>query len=124
MTGKAAIGRPADAYALADIQAFGVLAKGGDCSYGFVARHERKLGHAPLVVEHGEVGVTDSAMADLNLDFFRPKCTRVEGEWFKRGMGCGGRVSVKLGRHRIRQVPDLPDADETDRSHLFCVRAP
>jgi len=79
-----------------------MFAKRDDSPYCFVARNERKLGHAPLVVEHGEVGMTDSAMADLNLDFFRPKCTRVEGERFKRGMRCGGGVSVKLGRHRIR----------------------
>ncbi len=76
--------------------------QGDYCPYRFVARNERKLGHAPLVVEHGKIGMTDSAMADLNLDFFRPKCARVEGEWFKRGMGCGGGVSVKLGRHTIR----------------------
>jgi hypothetical protein len=79
-----------------------MFAKGNDCSYRFVARNQRKLGDAPFVVEHGEVGVTDSAMADLNLDFFRPKCTRVEIKRFKRAMGCGGGVSVKLGRHRIR----------------------
>ena len=91
-----------DAYALADIQALGMFAKGDDCPYRFVARNERKLGHAPLVVEHGEVGMTDSAMADLNLDFFRPKCTRVEVERFKRGMRCEGGVSLELGGHRIR----------------------
>jgi hypothetical protein len=77
-----------------------MFAKGDDCPYRFVARNERKLGNAPLVVEHGEVGVTDSAMTDLNLDFFRPKCPWVEGEWFKRGARCGGGVSVKLGRHK------------------------
>ena len=96
------MGRPADAYALANIEALGMFAKSDDCPYRFVARNERKLGHAPLVVKHGEVGMTDSAMADLNLDFFRPKCTWVELDRFKPGMRCGGGVSVKLGRHRIR----------------------
>ncbi len=79
-----------------------MFAKGDDCPYRFVAGDERKLGHPPLVVEHGEVGMTDSAMTDLNLDVFRPKFTWVEGAWFKRGMGCGGGVSVKRGRHRVR----------------------
>ena len=79
-----------------------MFAQGYDCPYGFVARNERKLGHSPLVVEHRQVGMTDSAMADLNLDFFRPKRTRIEVEGFKRGMRCGGGVSVKLGGHKIR----------------------
>ena len=79
-----------------------MFAKGEDCPYRFVARNERKLGHAPLVVEHGEVGMTDSTMADLNLDFFRPECTRVEVVRFKRGMRCRGGESLELSGHRIR----------------------
>ena len=78
-----------------------MFAKGTDCPYRLVARNQRKLGHTPLVVEHGEVGVTDSAMTNLNLDFLRSKCTRVEIKRFKWGMGCGGGVSMKLGRHRF-----------------------
>src|SRR5258708_17942355 len=84
-----------------------MFAKGDDCPYRFVAWNERKLGHAPLVVEHGEVGMTDSAMADLNLDFFRPKCTRVEVKRFKRGMRCEGGVSLELSGHRIVRVPSI-----------------
>ena len=39
--------------------------------------------------------MTDSAMTDLNLDFFRPKFTWVEVDQLKRGMrrGGGSRIS-------------------------------
>src|ERR1700722_5101779 len=64
-----------------------------------MARHERKCGNAPFVIEHGEVGMTYSAVANLNLYFVGSQLPRIEAERFKRGMWFGSRVGMKRGGH-------------------------
>jgi hypothetical protein len=80
------LGKPADANALADLKALGFFTKGNHLADCFMARHERKCGPAPFVIEHGEVGMTYSAVADLNLYFLGSEFPRIEAERFKRGM--------------------------------------
>ena len=93
---------PADANALADLEALSFFAKGNDCSDSFMARHERKCGPAPFVIEHGEVGMTYSAVADLNLYFLGAEFPRIEAERFKRGTRRGGCVSMEGGGQLVR----------------------
>ncbi len=87
--------------ALADLEALSFFAKGNDCADSFMARHERKCGYAPFVIEHGEVGMTYSAVADLNLCFLGSEFTRIEAERLKRGMRLGSSVSMEGGGHLV-----------------------
>lgn len=66
--GSATAGEPAEADAVADFEALGVFAEGDDFADDFVAGDERVGGHAPFVVEHGEVAVADAATLHGNLD--------------------------------------------------------
>ena len=95
------MGKPADANALADLKAYGFFAKGNDCADSFMAWHEGECGHAPFVIEHREIGMTYSAVADLNLYFLGSEFTRIEDERFERGMRCGGSVSTEGGGHLV-----------------------
>ena len=102
VTEEATMGEPADANALADLKTLSILTKGNHRADCFMARHERKCGPAPFVIEHGEVGMTDSAVTDLNLYFLGPEFPRIEAERFKRGMRCGSSVSMEGGGHLVR----------------------
>jgi len=95
------VGKPADANALADLEALSLFAKGNDCADSFMARYEGKCGHAPFVIEHGEVGMTYSAVADLNLYFLGSEFTQIEAERLKRGMRLGSSVSMEGGGHLV-----------------------
>src|ERR1700722_7186250 len=64
-----------------------------------MTRHERIGGPAPFVIEHGEVGMTDSAVAGVNLYFLGREFTRIEAERLKRGMRLGSCVSMEGGGH-------------------------
>ena len=77
------------------------MAQGDDRADRFVAGNEREIGHAPFVVEHGEVGMADSAVADLDLDFLGTEFTRIEAEGLKRGTRCVGPVSMEASGHLI-----------------------
>jgi hypothetical protein len=48
----------------------------------FVPGHERIFGHTPIVIEDGEIGMTNAAMTDLDFDFFGPEWTGIETEGF------------------------------------------
>ena len=79
------MGEPADANALADLEALNFFTKGNHRAGCFMPRNERKCGHAPFVIEHGDVGMTYSAVADLNFYFLGSEFPRIETERFKRG---------------------------------------
>jgi len=85
ITREAAMGKPADANALANFEVLCLFTKGDHGTDCFMARHERKCRHAPFVIKHGEVGMTDSAVADLKLYFLRSEFPRIEAERFKWG---------------------------------------
>ena len=40
-----------------------------------------------IAVHHGQIGVTDSAGEDINLDLIRPQCPGITGEWFETPPG-------------------------------------
>src|ERR1700685_4352051 len=101
VTGEATVGKPANANTLADLKALGFFANRNDRANSFMARHEGKRGHSPFVIEHGQVRMTYSAVADLNLYFLASEFTRIEANRFKRGMRCGSRVSMENSGHRF-----------------------
>ena len=83
VAGKAALRRPSEPHSLADLQAFRLRAQGGDGADDFVAWDEREFGHPPIVIEHGKVRMTDAAMGDIDLDFFRPEFSSLEAKGFQ-----------------------------------------
>ncbi|MNE59827.1 hypothetical protein D3C80_1549450 [compost metagenome] len=61
---------PTNAHHLANLQPF-VLRMGaqfGDFAHHLMAGHERVVGHAPFIIEHGEVGVADATVIDSNFN--------------------------------------------------------
>src|SRR5580693_9107463 len=95
------MGKPADANPLADPKALSFFTQCDDRANCFMARHQRKCGPPPFVIEHGEVGMTYSAVADLNFYLLASEFARIEADRFKRGMRCGGSVSMENGGHRF-----------------------
>ena len=76
VTREAAISRPGDAHALADLETLGFFAEGDDGADGFVSGNEWEFRHAPLVVEHRDIRVADPAVRDLDFDLFRTEFAR------------------------------------------------
>jgi hypothetical protein len=44
--------------------------------------HEGIFGHAPIVIEHGQIRVANAAVTDLDFDFFWSEWTGIESEGF------------------------------------------
>ena len=101
------MGKPADANVLADLKALSFLTQGNHRADRFMARHEGKCGPTPIVIEHGEVGMTYSAVADLNLYFVGLEFPGIEAEGFKRATRRGRSVGVESGGHRLRRFPKI-----------------
>src|SRR5262249_1386827 len=71
VAGEATVSEPAESHALADLESLRPFSQCGNCAGYLMSRHERVIGHAPVVIEHREIRVAEAAMRDLNLDFFR-----------------------------------------------------
>ena len=97
MTGEATGGRPADADTLANFKTLGLIAQGDNSAHGFMPGNKRVLGDAPLVIEHGQVGVANTAVSDLDFDFVWTKFTEVEFEGLQDAFGIGSSVTVDCG---------------------------
>ncbi len=65
---QAASGIPAQADGLGAAEQFGFGARGRDGSDGFVSGRQRILCDLPFVVQHGQVGMADAAVGDIDLD--------------------------------------------------------
>jgi len=63
-----------------------------------MARDQRISNVAPFAVHHGQIGVTDSAGADIDLDLIRPQCTGIVGEWFEIPSGLLDGVGLNHGK--------------------------
>ncbi len=94
---EATVGGPADADFLADLEALGLGAERDDGAGGFMAGDERIPGPTPFVVEHGEIGMAQAAIVDLDLDFLGREIAGVELEGLERGFGAVGCVGVEFG---------------------------
>src|ERR1700733_11564888 len=95
------MGKPADANALPDLKTLGSFTQGNHRADCFMARHERKCRPAPFVIVHGKVGMTYSAVADLNLYFLGSEFTWIEAERFERGARGRGSVSMEGSGHLV-----------------------
>jgi hypothetical protein len=69
----ATAGRPAQSDALADIQALRSRAERRNAPDNFMSEDRWKLSHAPVVVEHCEVGMAKAAILDRNFDLLDSK---------------------------------------------------
>ena len=80
-TAHATSGEPPQSDAVPNLDVPNLTSCGDNRSNDFVTRHKRVLTEAPLIVEHGEIGMADPAIAhrDLNLLFF--EWTGIELEW-------------------------------------------
>jgi hypothetical protein len=96
-TGEATVGEPAEADLLPDLEALGLGAERNDGAAGLVSADERIARHAPLVVEHRNVGMADAAVVDLDLDVLGMQGAGIELVGLERSFGAGGGVGVEGG---------------------------
>jgi hypothetical protein len=73
-----------------------VLPDSGDAPDDLVSWNTRVLGNAPVVAGEVNVGVTDAAMIDLDLNVLRTGEAPFDLEWLNRGPGILGSVSFDL----------------------------
>ncbi len=59
--------------------------------------HDGVAGHPPVIVEHGEIGVADTASRDIDLDLARFEFTGLEIESLKAASGLVGGVGTDHG---------------------------
>jgi len=78
---QAVTGVPAEPHALPGLEVRDPGAQRGNAADHLVARHQRIAAHAPGVVQHAEIAVTDAAVLDLDLDLARAERTRIVLEW-------------------------------------------
>jgi hypothetical protein len=78
---------PADAYPVADIHRLDIGTDGRDMPDDFMTRHKRITTDIPVVVNHMNVAVTDSAVADRDLHIPGPEGRRIVSERFQRLAG-------------------------------------
>jgi hypothetical protein len=74
----ARVGIPPNADALAVFHSLGGGTDGYDAADRFVAEDGRISCDAPIIVEHREIGMTETAMLDLNLDLFRANRSEID----------------------------------------------
>ena len=83
MAGKAAVRPPSQSNALTDFKSFCLLSQCGHRACHLMPGHEGILGHTPVVIEHREIRVAESAVANLDFHFFGSEWTRIESEGFQ-----------------------------------------
>ena len=69
----AGVGLPADADAPADLDSVHVAPHGRDRADDFVAGNQRVGAETPVVVDHGDVAVTDAAVRHAHVHLLRPQ---------------------------------------------------
>src|SRR6266850_6576667 len=74
-----AAGKPADADALSDFESLGIRTDGRDPTHNFVAENRGVLRDAPLIVEDGEIGVTQTAVFDSDLNVLGSERSEING---------------------------------------------
>lgn len=82
VTRKTAVRPPAEADALTDVKSFRLFT---ECRHGggyLMPGHEGIFKHSSVVIEHREIRVADTTMADFDFDFFGSEWTGIESEGF------------------------------------------
>src|SRR6266404_6314217 len=79
VTVHAATGDPADADALSDLESLGIRTYGRDSTDDLVAENRGVLRHAPVIVQDGEIGVTQTAVFDGDFNVLGPERSEING---------------------------------------------
>ena len=83
-TSHAAFGKPTEPDAVAGDKIFNHRTNGLDAANDFVSRDERVGGKAPLVAEHAEIRVADTAVFNTDVDMLGPDRRELVGEGLER----------------------------------------
>jgi hypothetical protein len=78
---------PADADALSNRDSFGIRTYGGDSTGDLVAENRGVLRNTPLIVQNGEIGVTQTAVFDGDFNVLGPERSGInsfERHWLFR----------------------------------------
>jgi hypothetical protein len=73
---RAGAALPAQSDALADLEFRDFIPFGRHSPDDLMARHERVLRHAPFIIDHRQIAVTDPAMGHRNLHLIPPQHPR------------------------------------------------
>jgi hypothetical protein len=79
MTMHAATGVPANPDALFDLESLGIRTYGRDPTDDLVAEDRGVLGSTPLIVQDGEIGVTQTAVFDSDFNVLGPNLPEING---------------------------------------------
>lgn len=94
MAREAAMRAPAEPDALTDFQALRFVAQPCYRAGDLMAWNKGIGRHPPFIIQHREVGVAEATMTYFDFDLFGTERARVKAEWFERGPGRFGGVSV------------------------------
>src|SRR6266567_2034112 len=75
----AATGDPADADTLSDLESLGIRTYSRDSTDDLVAENRGVLRHAPVIVQDGEIGVTQTAVFDGDFNVLGPERSEING---------------------------------------------
>src|SRR6185436_10804609 len=90
VTVHAATGVPSDTDALPDLESLGIRTDGRDPTDHLMAENRGVLRNAPLIVQYGEIGVTQTAMFNGDFNFLgteRSQIDRFERHWLFGRLG-------------------------------------
>src|SRR5262245_12124671 len=79
---------PADADALSDRETFGTWTNSRNPTNDLVAENRGVLRKAPVIVQHGEIGVTHTAVFDRDLHVLDPERSKINGFQHHRLFRC------------------------------------
>ena len=79
VTVHAATRVPADADALSDLESLGIRTDGRDPTDDLVAENRGVLRNAPVIVQDGEIGVTQTAVFDSDFNVLGPERSEING---------------------------------------------
>src|SRR5439155_21361832 len=77
VTVHAATRVPADADALSDLESLGIRTYGRDPTDDLVAENRRVLRNTPVIVQDGEIGVTQRAVFDSDVNVLGPERSEI-----------------------------------------------
>ncbi len=100
---KAAVRKPSEPDALPDFKSFCFFPECGHRACHLMTGHEGIFGHTPIVIEHGEIRMTEATVADLDLDFFGSERTGIERERFQLSFRRVSGIGV-IGMHRFSRL--------------------
>jgi hypothetical protein len=84
---QAACRVPAETDGLAHLDAASIAAYGGHFTDSLMTGHKRVLRHVKVIVQHGEIGMTDAAIEDVDFDLIVFERARIVGKGLQSSFG-------------------------------------